>query len=75
MVDKSTLLDKITDSFKKMVDDLVLYSEYDQELAEGLRWLDEQARYEQLDIYQMVLKVMLRHDAKSRAKDWLRCRN
>ena len=69
------MLDKITDSFKKMVDDLVLYSEYEPELAEGLRWLDQQARYEQLDIYQMVMKAMMINEAKSRARNWLRCKN
>ena len=29
--------------FTKMVDDLVVFSEYDPELADGIKWLDSQA--------------------------------
>ena len=30
--------------FSKMVDELVEFSEYDPELADGIKWLDDQAQ-------------------------------
>ena len=30
--------------FRKMVDELVDFSEYDPELADGIKWLDSQAQ-------------------------------
>lgn len=61
--------------FTQMVDELVELSEYDPELADGIRWLDEQARTKGITFYDMVFEVLYRHDVSSKAQDWIRTRN
>jgi len=61
--------------FKKMVDELVDFAEYDPELADGIKWLDKQASKEGLSFYDMVFKVLYHHDVNVRASEWLRSRN
>ena len=61
--------------FTKMVDELVEFSEYDSELSDGIRWLDEQAQKKGLSFYDMVYQVLYRHDVNSKAKEWLNFRN
>ena len=36
--------------FTKMIDELVEFSEYDPELSDGIKWLDEQAQKKRIDI-------------------------
>ncbi len=40
--------------FTKMVDELVEFSVYDPERADGIKWLDEQARKKGISFYDMV---------------------
>ena len=61
--------------FTKMIDELVEFSEYDHELSDGIKWLDEQAQKKGLTFYDMVYQVLYRHDVNSKAKDWLNSRN
>jgi len=61
--------------FTKMIDELVEFSEYDPELSDGIKWLDEQAQKKGLTFYDMVYQVLFRHDVNSKAKDWLNSRN
>ncbi len=61
--------------FTKMVDDLVDFAQYDPELADGIKWLDEQARSKGISFYDMVFEVLYKHDVNSRAKQWLHSRN
>lgn len=61
--------------FTKMVDELVEFSEYDPELADGVRWLDAQARKKGITFYDMVFEVLYRHDVSSKAREWLSSRN
>ena len=61
--------------FTKMKDELVEFSEYDPELSDGIKWLDEQAQKKGLTFYDMVYQVLYRHDVNSKAKDWLNSRN
>jgi len=61
--------------FTKMIDELVEFSEYDPELSDGIKWLDEQAQKKGLTFYDMVYQVLYRHDVNSKAKDWLNSRN
>ena len=61
--------------FTKMIDVLVEFSEYDPELSDGIKWLDEQAQKKGLTFYDMVYQVLYRHDVNSKAKDWLNSRN
>ena len=61
--------------FTKMVDELIEFSEYDPELSDGIRWLDEQAQKKGLSFYDMVYQVLYKHDVNSKAKEWLNSRN
>jgi len=61
--------------FTNMVDELVDFSEYDPELAEGLKWIDGEAHKQGITFYEMVFHVLHRHDVDSKAKDWLAKRN
>ena len=42
--------------FSKMVDELVEFSEYDPELADGIKWLDHQAQKKALHFMIWFLK-------------------
>ena len=53
----------------------VEFSEYDPELSDGIKWLDEQAQKKGITFYDMVFEVLYKHDVNSKAKDWLSTRN
>ena len=61
--------------FKKMVDELVDFSEFDRELADGIKWLDAQAQKKGSTFYDMVFEVLYNNDINSKAKTWLQTRN
>ena len=61
--------------FSKMVDELVEFSEYDPELADGIKWLDDQAQKKGISFYNMVFEVLYRHDIESKSRKWLNKRN
>ena len=61
--------------FKKMVDELVDFAEFDTELADGIKWLDTQAQKKGITFYDMVFEVLYKHDVDSKAKSWLSSRN
>lgn len=61
--------------FMKMVDDLVEFSQYDPDLADGIKWLDEESRRQGVSFYDMVFEVLYKHDINSKAKEWLNSRN
>ena len=70
--------------FTKMVDELVEFSEYDPELADGIKWLDGQVQLKhkenpeligKFDFYDMVYEVLYKHDVNNKAKEWLRHKN
>lgn len=61
--------------FTKMVDELVEFSQYDPELADGIKWLDSQAQKKGISFYDMVFEVLYKHDIDSKAKKWLNSRN
>lgn len=61
--------------FTKMVDELVEFSQYDPELADGIRWLDGEAQKKGISFYDMVFDVLYRHDVNTKAKEWMRDRN
>ena len=61
--------------FSRLVDQLVEFSEYDPELADGIRWLDTQAQEKGITLYDMVFEVLYKHDVNSRAREWLSTRN
>lgn len=61
--------------FTRMVDDLVEYSEYDSELASGLKYLDRQAQEKGISFYDMVYNLLYKHDVDVKAKQWLEDKN
>ena len=63
--------DSVDDQFMEMIDDLVVMSEKDSELAEGLRWIDIQSQRNGLTFYEMAMIILRKHMAESRAKEWL----
>jgi hypothetical protein len=63
--------DSVDDHFIEMIDDLVVMSEKDSELAEGLRWIDVQSQKNGLTFYEMAMIILRKHMAERRAKEWL----
>jgi hypothetical protein len=64
--------DSVDDHFVEMIDDLVVMSERDSELAEGLRWIDVQSQRNGLTFYEMAMIILKKHMAERRAKEWLK---
>ena len=61
----------IDEQFIEIVDDLVMMSESDADLAEGVRWIDSQSQKNGLTFYEMVYIVTEKHMAEEKAKQWL----
>lgn len=61
--------------FVKMVDELCEFAEYDAELADGIKWLDEESRRKGISFYDAVFEVLYKHDVNAKAKDWMNFRN
>ena len=72
---KSVFMMKSHNFFRKMVDELVDFSEFDPELADGIKWLDIQAQKKGITFYDMVFEVLYTTDINSKAKNWLKTRN
>ncbi|HEY7735047.1 MAG TPA: hypothetical protein VIB07_09670 [Nitrososphaera sp.] len=63
--------DTVDDQFMGIIDDLVVMSEHDSELAEGLRWIDSQSRKQGVTFYEMAMIILRKHMAERKAKEWL----
>lgn len=61
----------VDDQFIGIIDDLVVMSENDTELAEGLRWIDAQSQKNGVTFYEMALIILRKHMAEKKAKEWL----
>lgn len=61
--------------FVMMVDDLVQFAPHDPELADSIKWLDEQAHKKGITFYDMVFDVLYKYDVNQKATDWLKTRN
>ena len=57
--------------FIKIVDDLVLKSGDDIELAESIRWIDLQSQKHTVGFYEMAYTVVDRQLIKKRAQEWM----
>ena len=66
--------DTVDDQFMGIIDDLVVMSEHDSELAEGLRWIDSQSRKQGVTFYEMAMIILRKHMVERKAKEWLRDR-
>jgi hypothetical protein len=62
----------VDDQFMMIIDDLVVMSEKDSELADGLKWIDAQSRKNGVTFYEMALIILRKHMAERKAKDWLK---
>ena len=58
-----------------MVDELVEFSQYDSELADGIKYIDYQARKKNISFYDMVFEILYMYDINSKAKIWLEGKN
>jgi hypothetical protein len=57
--------------FTNMVDELVLeMAPFDNELDEGLKYLDERAQKEGITFYEKIFQVLHQYDIDERAKEW-----
>ena len=63
--------DSVDEQFVEMIDDLVVMSESDSELAEGLKWIDLQSQRNGLTFYEMAMIILRKHRVERRAMDWL----
>lgn len=63
--------ENVDDQFIGIIDDLVVMSEQDSELAEGLRWIDTQSRKQGVTFYEMAMIILRKHMAEKKAKEWL----
>ncbi|HEX7031884.1 MAG TPA: hypothetical protein VF172_02680 [Nitrososphaera sp.] len=66
--------DGVDEQFMGIIDDLVVMSENDSELAEGLKWIDAQSQKNGITFYEMAMMILRKHVAERRARDWLRNR-
>lgn len=58
--------------FTRMVDELVLFAQNstDQELKDGIKWLDEKAQKEGITFYEITFRTLYKHDITAKAKAW-----
>ena len=54
----------------ELVDEVVLTSDEDKELKEGLHFLDEEATHRKIDIYDMILKLYEKDELDKKIRDW-----
>jgi hypothetical protein len=66
---------EVDDQFVGIIDDLVVMSEGDGELADGLRWIDAQSRKHGISFYEMAMIILRKHLAERRAKEWMQSRS
>jgi len=61
--------------FNSMVDELVEFAEYDQELFDGIQWIDMESRKRGITFYEMVFLILHNYDVDMKAKEWMDGRN
>ena len=61
----------MTDTFNRMIDDLVVFSEHDDELKDGIKYIDIEARKKDISFYDMMYEILYQHDINERAKEWI----
>ncbi len=65
------MLIKMDDKFMEMVDELVRLADDDEELFEGIKWIDNESKKLGISFYEMFFIVLQKHLADERAKEWL----
>ena len=68
------MLIKMDDKFMEMVDELVRLAENDEELFDGIKWIDNESKKLGISFYEMFFIVLQRHLADEKAKEWFKAR-
>ncbi|MFQ5969255.1 MAG: hypothetical protein ACE5J2_01995 [Nitrososphaerales archaeon] len=55
----------------EMVDELVRLAGDDEELFDGIKWIDNESKKLGISFYEMFFIVLQKHLADERAKEWL----
>lgn len=61
--------------FMDMVDKMVMMSDYDPELKDVIKYLDEQAKKTDSSIYEIIYVVADKHFLNKRVQEWREARN
>lgn len=61
--------------FQMLVDELIEFSKKDPELADGIKWLDEQAIKQGVTFYDKVYEILFQYDVSQNARKWLNDKN
>lgn len=74
-----TIFEKIPEQdksdFMDMVDKIVMMSDFDPELKEGLRYLDDKAKLTETSIYEVIYAVLGKWELEKRVKKWREAKN
>ncbi len=65
------MLIKMDDKFMEMVDELVRLADCDEELFQGIKWIDNESKKLGISFYEMFFIILQRHLADEKAKEWL----
>ena len=57
--------------FIKMVDDLVEFSDHDEELSDGIKWIDKLAQEKGISFYEMMYSILYQHDMNQRVNNFV----
>jgi len=57
--------------FIKMVDELVEFSEHDEELSDGIKWIDKLAQEKGISFYEMMYSILYQHDMNQRVNNFI----
>ncbi len=64
------MLIKMDDKFMEMVDELVRLADGDDELFQGIKWIDNESKKLGISFYDMFFIILQRHLADEKAKEW-----
>jgi hypothetical protein len=68
------MLIKMDDKFMEMVDELVRLADGDDELYQGIKWIDNESKKLGISFYEMFFIILQRHLADEKAKEWMKDR-
>ena len=64
-------MEGVDNQFIEIIDNLVIMSQDNSELAEGLKWIDEQSQKNSITFYEMAMVILRKHMAERKAKEWM----
>ena len=56
-------------SFIKMIDNMIEFSEYDDELSDGIKWIDMKCQSTGVSFYDYVFNILYNYDGNHSIKD------